>query len=105
MSSNYNSCTAEQILTIDYDTEELSDVEDSEELKDIVVEKSKEFDKLPIDPNCTCKKMYNCYVPKPCKCSNDMKARNKCCESCNITQRRSCHYSCAKNSLYEICIM
>lgn len=41
-------------------------------------------------------KIYNFYNPKPCKCTDDMKSRNKCCESCNLTQRRSCHHNCGK---------
>lgn len=62
-------------MNISYDTAELSDTEDldnseySEELKDIIVEKPKEFDKLPIDKSCSCKKIYNYYKPKPYKCT------------------------------------
>jgi hypothetical protein len=68
---------------------------DTEELTEEV---KLEYNKLPINPKCTCMKIYNFYKPKPCKCTDDMKARNKCCYSCNLTQRRTCHYNCEKNS-------
>ena len=58
---------------------------------------SREYTKLPVDPRCTCGKIYNFYFPEPCECTDDMRHRGKCCQSCNLTQSRSCHRDCPVN--------
>lgn len=76
--------------------DENKDVEMEFPLSSLVYEKlnKNEYNKEPADPNCTCNKLYSCYFPSPCVCTEDMKQRNKCCTSCYITQSRSCHRDC-----------
>ena len=61
--------------------------------------KEREFENHPIPDDCTCRKMYNWYIPRPCICTEDMKKRNKVCSSCHATQLRSCHRNCGTDAL------
>ena len=57
-----------------------------------------EFDDDPLPDSCDCGRIYNCYEPKPCCCTQEMKERKKVCGSCHMTQSRSCHRNCASES-------